>query len=160
MSLDEISIKRKERLNELKKIKISSDLKTNGVKDVSNNNEYPDFDDRKSCLSKLPLSFRNYDPELRRPRIGFENSILERNETVEHEAQKLEENVDYDLKNIEFGYNELDISGLTPKEVNSDLKRLMQMKIDNLKGRTEIAISKLIRERLLMKSNVTEHDCK
>ncbi|KAG5518624.1 hypothetical protein PMAC_002593 [Pneumocystis sp. 'macacae'] len=160
MSLDNISLKRKERLNELKKIKISSDLKANGVKDVFNNNGHSDINDKKSSLSSLPLSFRNYDPELRKPRIGFENSALQGNETVEHEAQKLKESADYDLKNIEFDYNELDISGLTPKEINSDLKRLMQIKIDRLKERTEIAIAKLIRERLLIKSNEIEHDCK
>ncbi|KAG4305004.1 hypothetical protein PORY_001679 [Pneumocystis oryctolagi] len=160
MSLNEISQKRKERLNELKKIKKSSDLKVNNAKDTSWNNEHSKINDNILNLSNLPLSFRNYDPELRGPRVGFENPLLQEYETVEHEAQKLKKDVDYQEKNAVFDYNELDISRLKPSKLNSDLKRLMDMKTERLREKTEIAISKLIRERLLMKNEVFRDDQK
>ncbi|KAG5437900.1 hypothetical protein PCK2_000982 [Pneumocystis canis] len=149
MTLDEISLKRKERLNELKKIKKSSDLSSDIANDTFCIKDGVAVNDKDISLSSLPLSFRNYDPELRGPRIGFRNSALKGYETVEVEAQKLKENVDSEVKNMTFDYNEFDISGLKPNRLNCDLKRQMQIKIERLKRGTDTAIVKLIRKRLI-----------
>ncbi|KAG4302965.1 hypothetical protein PCK1_000908 [Pneumocystis canis] len=149
MTLNEISQKRKERLNELKKIKRSSDLNSDISKDTLCIKDSVEINDKNLSLSSLPLSFRNYDPEIRAPRIGSSNLVLKGYETVEVEALKLKENVDSEVKNMTFDYNEFDISGLKPNKLNYDLKRQMQIKIERLKRKTEIAIVKLIRERLL-----------
>ncbi|KAG5437436.1 hypothetical protein PCANB_000867 [Pneumocystis canis] len=126
MTLNEISQKRKERLNELKKIKRSSDLNSDISKDTLCIKDSVEINDKNLSLSSLPLSFRNYDPEIRAPRIGSSNLVLKGYET-----------------NMTFDYNEFDISGLKPNKLNYDLKRQMQIKIERLKRKTEIAITHL-----------------
>ncbi|QSL65038.1 hypothetical protein MERGE_002342 [Pneumocystis wakefieldiae] len=155
MSLDQLSQKRKERLNELRKIKNASDLNATSFENTFSNDENLIIS-KNLGFSDLPLSFRNYDPELRGPRIGLKNSALWTEETVEFEAQRLKDNTELNATKIPFNSNELDISGLKSNKINCDLKREMQKKNERLKKRTEFAISKLIRERLLSMKNTID----
>ncbi|EMR10107.1 hypothetical protein PNEG_01386 [Pneumocystis murina B123] len=155
MSLDQLSLKRKERLNELKKIKNASDSNVTSLENGLSNDENLRIN-KDLGISDLPLSFRNYDPELRGPRMGFKNSSLWTEETVEFEAQRLKDNTDSNATKIPFNSNELDISGLKSNKINCDLKRELLKKNERLKKKTEYAISKLIREKLLSMKNTME----
>ncbi|KTW29896.1 hypothetical protein T552_01099 [Pneumocystis carinii B80] len=155
MSLDQLSLKRNERLNELRKIKNTSKSDATNFENVFSNDENSEID-KDLGTSNLPLSFRNYDYELHGPRMGFKNSALWTEETVEFEAQRLKDDIDSNETNITFNSNELDISGLKSNKINCDLKREMLKKNDRLKKRTEFAISKLIRERLLSMKNIID----
>ncbi|KAI2639993.1 cwf18 pre-mRNA splicing factor-domain-containing protein [Xylaria nigripes] len=96
------------------------------------------------------LSGRNYDPETRGPKLGFEApptlglegpTLEEQAALVEEETQKLAAEDAKDDQRI-------DLFKLQPKKPNWDLKRDLSAKLEVLNVRTDNAIAKLVRERI------------
>ena len=98
------------------------------------------------------LSLRNYDPETRGPKLGFESApVAPDQETLERRAVALaaetkaaeekEEKERADGKGI-------DLFDLAPKKPNWDLKRDLALKLEVLGQRTDNAIARLVRERV------------
>lgn len=104
-------------------------------------------------VAKLHLSGRNYDPETRGPKLGFEAPPtlgLER-QTLEEQAAEVEEDVR--KKAAEDAENDkgIDLFKLQPKKPNWDLKRELNKKLEVLNVRTDNAIARMVRERLAAK---------
>lgn len=102
----------------------------------------------------MPLSGRNYDPATRTTKLGFQENPLanlpETYETVEEVAINLAiEAITEGDKNKNKDVSEVDLFSLQPKRPNWDLKRDLEKKLERLKPRTDAAIAKLVRERLL-----------
>jgi coiled-coil domain-containing protein 12 len=101
-------------------------------------------------VTTLYLSGRNYDPETRGPKLGFEappvddsQPTLETQATsIAAEAKKL---ADDEGKEANKG---IDLFKLQPKKPNWDLKRDLDRKLEVLNRRTDNAIARLVRERI------------
>ncbi|KIH88099.1 coiled-coil domain-containing protein 12 [Sporothrix brasiliensis 5110] len=119
-------------------------------------------------VSRLHLSGRNYDPETRNARLGFEvePNLAAGNDTVEAQAAKLEadvrreqheeeggdgEGADGDARPRDSGGKPIDLFKLQPKKPNWDLKRELNKRLEPLNARTDNAIGRLVRERLAAK---------
>lgn len=94
------------------------------------------------------LSGRNYDPETRGPKFGFESNPAENQETLEKKAAALAEETRLQAEKDAADDAPLDLFKLQPKKPNWDLKRDLDRKLDVLNVRTENAIAKLVRERI------------
>lgn len=94
------------------------------------------------------LSGRNYDPETRGPKLGFENAPSTDVETLENRAAaialELREKEEKEAKEEK----PIDLFSLQPKKPNWDLKRDVARKMEVLNARTENAIARLVRERI------------
>ena len=94
------------------------------------------------------LSGRNYDPETRGPKLGFESAPNDAQETLEDRAAAIaletKEREDRERKED----RPIDLFTLQPKKPNWDLKRDVARKMDVLNARTENAIARLVRERI------------
>lgn len=102
-------------------------------------------------ISRTILSGRNYDPETRGPKLGFEYAPNANKKTLEEEATALEEatrqatleeRVEDDGKPLE-----MDIFKLQPKKPNWDLKRDLKERTQILDVRTNNAIARMVREK-------------
>ncbi|CAK7214041.1 hypothetical protein SBRCBS47491_002008 [Sporothrix bragantina] len=119
-------------------------------------------------VSRLHLSGRNYDPETRGARLGFETqpNLAAGDNTLEAQAAKLEAEVRRQQEEEEGGAGPdgeegageqaggskpIDLFKLQPKKPNWDLKRELNKRLEPLNARTENAISRLVRERLAAK---------
>ncbi|CAL7937565.1 unnamed protein product [Xylocopa violacea] len=123
-SLEEEALKRKERLQALKK-------KTEDNKENKNDGD-----------SKLPKpKFRSYKPQDE----SLKNIVLE-----DAKPGNVEEEVQDQLSaaNTKVVIEELDISNLAPRKPDWDLKRDVAKKLEKLERRTQKAIAELIRDRL------------
>lgn len=166
MSLSAEAEKRKERLLALKKRKRgqTDDLDLPSENPLSNpNNDSPQPDPVKPYLvnhttsdgSSLPLSGRNYDATTRTTKLGFTENPLsklpEDFETVEEVAINLAIEAIHaaEKQNNKDGATEVDLFSLQPKRPNWDLKRDVEKKLERLKPKTDAAIARLVRERLL-----------
>ncbi|CAK7206081.1 hypothetical protein SEUCBS139899_008864 [Sporothrix eucalyptigena] len=131
------------------------------------------FDDSKDMqeaverdVSRLYLSGRNYDPETRGARLGFESqpNLAAGGNTLEAKASKLEAEVRRHQEEEEGtgdgdeggdaqagGSKPIDLFKLQPKKPNWDLKRELNKRLEPLNARTDNAISRLVRERLAAK---------
>ncbi|KAG6039683.1 hypothetical protein E4U41_002254 [Claviceps citrina] len=101
-------------------------------------------------VAKVHLSGRNYDPETRGPKLGFEqapNEYLEK-PTLEEQAAEVESNIRQQAAEEAKDDKSLDLFKLQPKKPNWDLKRNLESKLDVLNVRTENAIARLVRERI------------
>ena len=148
-SLDAAATERKARLAKLKSLKRKQP-------------PTDDSEDPELALSKSPeafpastrdpitqyLSGRNYDPETRGPRLGFESApnadqvtLEDRAAAIALETRKKEELEHEEVKPI-------DLFTLQPKKANWDLKRDVARKMEVLNARTENAIARLVRERV------------
>lgn len=165
-TLSEAAEKRKERLLALKKRKRGQ---TDDLDQENERNSLPQNDpspqpEGKPYLShpsskmliahSLPLSGRNYDPSTRTTKLGFTESPLsklpEDFETVEEVALNLAIEAIHEadkVTNKEGG--EVDLFSLQPKRPNWDLKRDVEKKLERLKPKTDAAIARLVRNRLL-----------
>lgn len=94
------------------------------------------------------LSGRNYDPETRGPKFGFESNPAENQETLEKKAAALAEETRIQAEKDAAEDKPLDLFKLQPKKPNWDLKRDLDRKLDILNVRTENAIARLVRERI------------
>ncbi|KAL1903252.1 hypothetical protein Sste5346_000537 [Sporothrix stenoceras] len=124
-------------------------------------------------VSRLHLSGRNYDPESRGARLGFEAppNLAAGDDTLEAKAAKLEAEVRRKQQEEEgivgddggedeggdaqqqrdSGGKPIDLFKLQPKKPNWDLKRELNKRLEPLNARTDNAIGKLVRERLAAK---------
>jgi coiled-coil domain-containing protein 12 len=99
-------------------------------------------------VTRTYLSGRNYDPETRGPKLGFEATPIEGKETLETRAAALAEETRQAAEEEEKKDAPLDLFKLQPKKPNWDLKRELKEKMQVLDVRTDNAIAKLVRERL------------
>jgi coiled-coil domain-containing protein 12 len=141
---------RKSRLAQLKSLK---------RKQADNNEEEP-VDHDGQPVPKSPrkeatpddtsryLSGRNYDPETKGPRLGFENAPDEGQVTLEQQAAQLAEETQRRAEEEEKADAPLDLFKLQPKKPNWDLKRDLDRKMEVLNVRTDNAIARLVRERI------------
>jgi len=108
-----------------------------------------------SIASKL-LSGRNYDPETRGPKLGFETAPDEGQVTVEEQARLLAEETKEQAEKEALDDKPLDLFKLQPKKPNWDLKRDLEKKLEILNVRTENAIAKIVRERITKAQEVAK----
>lgn len=100
-------------------------------------------------VTKTYLSGRNYDPETRGPKLGFENNPDSGLETLEIRAAALQEATREEAaKETEADAAQVDIFKLQPKKPNWDLKRDLKERMEVLDIRTGNAIARLVKERL------------
>ena len=94
------------------------------------------------------LSGRNYDPETKGPKLGFENAPNHNADTLEDRATAvaLETRQKEEKENKEE--KPIDLFQLQPRKPNWDLKRDVARKMEGLNARTENAIARLVRERI------------
>ena len=135
MSLDDQSQRRKDRLALLKAAKRKRE---EGVlEDVAQASE----------VASSKMRYRNYDPETKDAKLGFLAApVEEEEETVERRASRLAEQT---KEEAAVSDQPIDIFNLQPKKPNWDLKRDLNRKLERLKGKQELMVAKLVRERIL-----------
>ena len=94
------------------------------------------------------LSGRNYDPETKGPKLGFEDAPSEGQETLEQKAALLAAETKRQAEEEEKADKPLDLFKLQPKKPNWDLKRDLDRKLEVLNVRTDNAIARIVRERI------------
>lgn len=94
------------------------------------------------------LSGRNYDPETRGPKLGFENAPDADAETLEDRAAAITAETREKEEKESKEEKPIDLFSLQPKKPNWDLKRDVARKMEVLNARTENAIARLVRERI------------
>lgn len=100
-------------------------------------------------VAKLHLSGRNYDPEAKGPKLGFEAPpTLALEKTLEQQAQELEAEARKKAEEDDQDDKGVDLFKLQPKKPNWDLKRDLEKKLEVLNVRTENAIARMVRERI------------
>lgn len=110
-------------------------------------------------VARLHLSGRNYDPETRGPKLGFENAPTESmDQTLEEQAAEVEAEVRQQAKEDEANDKGIDLFKLQPKKPNWDLKRELDKKMELLNVRTDNAIARLVRARLAAKKGAEDGD--
>ncbi|KAK4449096.1 cwf18 pre-mRNA splicing factor-domain-containing protein [Podospora aff. communis PSN243] len=104
-------------------------------------------------VARMHLSGRNYDPETRGPKLGFEAppTLALANPTLEEQAADLEEESRRQAAMDEQDDKGIDLFKLQPKKPNWDLKRELNQKMEVLNVRTDNAIARMVRERLAAK---------
>jgi coiled-coil domain-containing protein 12 len=102
-----------------------------------------------SEVTKSYLSGRNFDPETRNVKLGFENApIGDQKKTLEYRAEQLALESKAQQAQEEADDKGLDLFKLQPKRPNWDLKRDLERKMEGLNTLTENAIAKIVRERV------------
>lgn len=100
-------------------------------------------------VAKLHLSGRNYDPEAKGPKLGFEAPpTLALEKTLEQQAKEVEDEIRKKAEEEEQDDKGVDLFKLQPKKPNWDLKRDLEAKLNILNVRTDNAIAKMVRERI------------
>ncbi|KAL1973096.1 hypothetical protein VTN31DRAFT_6638 [Thermomyces dupontii] len=99
-------------------------------------------------VTRTYLSGRNYDPETRGPKLGFESAPTEGQVTLEQKAAEIERAVKEEAKKEQEEDQPIDLFKLQPKKPNWDLKRHLEEKTRILNVRTENAIARLVRQRI------------
>lgn len=99
-------------------------------------------------IAKRYLSGRNYDPETRGPKLGFEQAPTDGRVTLEQQASEIARTAAEQAEKDEEADQPIDLFKLQPKKPNWDLKRYLDEKTRVLNVRTENAIARLVRERI------------
>ncbi|RSL62542.1 hypothetical protein CEP53_004724 [Fusarium sp. AF-6] len=101
-------------------------------------------------VSRLHLSGRNYDPETRGPKLGFEQdpTLNLEKPTLEEQAAEVEAEVKQKAAEEAQDDKGIDLFKLQPKKPNWDLKRELDKKMEVLNVRTDNAIARLVRDRI------------
>jgi len=101
-------------------------------------------------VAKLHLSGRNYDPEAKGPKLGFEAppTLVLETPTLEQQAAEVEADIRRKAEEEEKEDRGVDLFKLQPKKPNWDLKRDLEKKLEILNVRTQNAIASLVRERI------------
>ena len=94
------------------------------------------------------LSGRNYDPETRGPKLGFETLPNADAETLEDRAAAIALETKAREEEERRDEKPIDLFQLQPRKPNWDLKRDLARKMEVLNVRTDNAIARLVRERL------------
>lgn len=104
-------------------------------------------------VSRIYLSGRNYDPETKLPKLGFEAppTLGPDEKTLEEQAAELEADIKRKAALAAAEDKGIDLFKLQPKKPNWDLKRELNKKLEVLNVRTDNAIARLVRERLQAK---------
>lgn len=108
--------------------------------------------------ARIQLSGRNYDPETRGPKLGFEAppTLGPDEQTLEEQAAELEAEIRRKAAEEAKEDKGIDLFKLQPKKPNWDLKRELNKKLEVLNVRTDNAIARLVRERLQEKKVETQ----
>ena len=101
-------------------------------------------------VAKIHLSGRNYDPEAKGPRLGFEAppTVGLDKPTLEQQAKEVEDEIKKKVEEEEQDDKGVDLFKLQPKKPNWDLKRDLEEKLMVLDVRTDNAIASIVRERI------------
>lgn len=101
-------------------------------------------------VAKLHLSGRNYDPEAKGPKLGFEAppTLALEKPTLEQQAREVEEEIRKKAEEEEQDDKGVDLFKLQPKKPNWDLRRDLDKKLEVLNVRTDNAIARLVKERI------------
>ncbi len=101
-------------------------------------------------VTHLHLSGRNYDPETRGPKLGFEAppTLGDDKTLLEQQAADLEAQVKQQAAAEASEEKGIDLFKLQPKKPNWDLKRNLEQKMDVLNVRTDNAIARLVKDRI------------
>lgn len=150
-ALSAASQDRKARLAQLKSLKRKQPDET---QDESQDAEPAAKSPRQEAQKEQPditttyLSGRNYDPETKGPRLGFEAAPSEGQETLERKAAALAAETKRQAEEEEKADKPLDLFKIQPKKPNWDLKRDLERKLEILNVRTDNAIARIVRERI------------
>jgi coiled-coil domain-containing protein 12 len=136
---------RKARLAQLKSLKRKQPEPSAEDTDLPDAPEHPK---EPVDVTRTYLSGRNYDPETRGPKLGFEEAPNAGKETLETRATELAEETKKAADQDAEKDAPLDLFKLQPKKPNWDLKRELKDKMQILDVRTDNAIARLVRERL------------
>ncbi|KAL8942945.1 MAG: hypothetical protein Q9216_001360 [Gyalolechia sp. 2 TL-2023] len=152
-SLDAAATERKARLAKLKSLKRKEPdtPADDSAESTSASAHFPPNPDRPSSppsTATVYLSGRNYDPETRGPKLGFESAPTENTETLEDRAEQIARETREQEEKEEKEERPIDLFKLQPKKPNWDLKRDLGRKMETLNVRTENAIARLVRERI------------
>ena len=152
-SLSAASDDRKARLAKLKNLK----RKQPGDEIVAPESEHAATPPREIDVTKH-LSGRNYDPETRGPKLGFEQppTLNLEKPTLEEQAAEVEAEVRQQAAEEALDDKGVDLFKLQPKKPNWDLKRDLDKKIEDLNTRTDNAIARLVRERIIGAQKIAE----
>lgn len=107
-----------------------------------------ELEDAVPDITTTYLSGRNYDPETRGPKLGFESAPTEGQTTLELQAAEIVQATAEQAKEDEEADQPIDLFKLQPKKPNWDLKRDLDEKMKILNARTENAIARLVRQRI------------
>lgn len=145
-SLNAASDERKARLAKLRNLKRKQPTDEIATPEADRSASPPPVD-----VSRLHLSGRNYDPETRGPKLGFDAppTLGLENPTLEELAADVEAEVTQQAAEESKNDKGIDLFKLQPKKPNWDLKRNLDQKMAVLNVRTDNAIAKLVRERVL-----------
>lgn len=101
-------------------------------------------------VSRLHVSGRNYDPETRGPKLGFEQdpTLSLEKPTLEEQAAEVEAEIKQKAAEEAQDEKGVDLFKLQPKKPNWDLKRELDKKMEVLNVRTDNAIARLVRDRI------------
>lgn len=144
-SLDAAAMERKARLAKLKSLK---------RKQPDPDNPYEPTptiaveDEAPLSVTQIYLSGRNYDASTRGPKLGFENAPSANQETLEAKAKEISDETALITEEEERAEKPIDLFKLQPKKPNWDLKRDLARKMESLNVQTDIAIAKLVKERI------------
>ncbi|KAI5462495.1 cwf18 pre-mRNA splicing factor-domain-containing protein [Mariannaea sp. PMI_226] len=102
-------------------------------------------------VSRLHVSGRNYDHETRGPKLGFEAppTLGLEKPTLEEQAADVEAEVRRQAAEEAQDDKGIDLFKLQPKKPNWDLKRELNKKMEILNARTDNAIARLVRDRVI-----------
>ncbi|OCL03611.1 hypothetical protein AOQ84DRAFT_347478 [Glonium stellatum] len=140
---------RKARLAQLKSLKRKQPSSTDESADASSNALIRTEPASPPSVTTTYLSGRNYDPETRGPKLGFEAPpVADPDGTLEAKAEVLAAEIRAAAEAEEKADKPLDLFKLQPKKPNWDLKRDLEAKMKVLDVWTENAIARLVRERI------------
>ncbi|EEH36057.1 hypothetical protein PAAG_00380 [Paracoccidioides lutzii Pb01] len=145
-TLDAAATERKARLAKLAALKRKQPEPDSSGQDVSKQDGAKE-EMSKDVTSRF-LSGRNYDPETRGPKLGFEHVPIEGQTTLEEQAAKIAISTEQAAKEDEEADKPIDLFKLQPKKPNWDLKRDLDEKMKIVNVRTQNAIARLVRERI------------
>lgn len=113
-------------------------------------------------VASLHLSGRNYDPESRGAKLGFDAppTLGMEGPTLEEQAAEVEADITKRAAEEEKGDKGIDLFTLQPKKPNWDLKRDLDKKLEILNVRTDNAIARLVRERIANQQNAAPKPAK
>ncbi|KAI8673829.1 hypothetical protein NCS55_00704300 [Fusarium keratoplasticum] len=146
LNLSAASDDRKARLAKLKNLK----RKQPGDEIVAPESERAASPPSEPDVSRLHLSGRNYDPETRGPKLGFEQdpTLSLEKPTLEEQAAEVEAEIKQKAAEEAQDDKGIDLFKLQPKKPNWDLKRELDKKMEVLNARTDNAIARLVRDRI------------
>lgn len=147
-SLSSATEERKARLAQLKSLKRKQ---PSGEVATPESDRLPQEPEEKADIAKLHLSGRNYDAETRGPKLGFEAPpiIGLEKQTLEEQAADIEADIRQRAQEDARDDKGIDLFQLQPKKPNWDLKRYLEAKLETLNVRTDNAIARLVRDRIV-----------